>query len=222
MRIQKMFSHEAHHVRCLICITESSIVPLFLFSEVSWVSGRKEAMRVPPSETVAYQRPDHRLWPSTGTLVVTGFYPQQGVLWLDQKTPNGPKDCPAGSWSHWNTTHFTPPSVDGIEEQGSFSKVGWDHRLVIKYCPLTLWFSTMIIAVMAWFCSAVKWSDDTVKAKSIFLKCKAYVILFCLIALFYPLSCQDSEKKASIYKKKSSQKSIKLMVQSILEGNKCY
>lgn len=44
-----------------MCITESSLVLLYIFSEVSWVSGREEAMRVPPSETVAYQRPDHRL-----------------------------------------------------------------------------------------------------------------------------------------------------------------
>lgn len=77
-----------------------------LRAEVSRVPGRKEALRVPPSETVAYQRPDHRLRPSTRTFVVAGLCPWQGEIWLDQKTPEGPQDCPAGSWSCWDTFHF--------------------------------------------------------------------------------------------------------------------
>lgn len=136
----------------LMCSTKSSLPPLSLL-EVSWISGREEAMRVPPSETVPYQRPDHRLWPSTGALLVTGLYPHQGVIWLDQKNSNGPIDCLAGSWRHWDTIHFTTPSVNGIEEQGPFPNVGWDHRLMIKCFPLTLWFSSIIIAVMVGLCS---------------------------------------------------------------------
>lgn len=158
-------------------------------------------MRVPSSETVAYQRPDHRLWPSTGTFIVTGLYPQRGVIWLDQKTPNGPKDCPAGSWSRWDTIHFTPPSVNEIEEKVYFMKVGWDHQLVIKCCPLTLWFSFPVMA--GFYVSAVKWSDGTMKAKSVFFfslkirnRCdRSYLIAF----LFYSLSCQ--KYKAVIYQK---------------------
>lgn len=192
---KKMFLHETHHVRLWYAFLKAHWCPFFFFfAEVSWVSGREEAMRVPPSETVTYQRPDHRLRPSAGTLLVTGLYPPQGGTWLDQKTPNGPKDCPAGSWSRWDTIHFTPPSVNGVEERGFvfvFSKVGWDHRLVIKCCPLTLWFSTMIIAVMSGFCSAVKWSDDTVKAKSIFFwnaKQMWSFLLNCIFILSFILS----------------------------------
>lgn len=167
-------------------------------------------MRVPPSETVAYQRPDHRLRPSTGTLLVIGFYPQQGVIWPDKKTPNGPKDCPAGSCCCWDTIHFTSPSVNGIKGQGSFSRVGWDHRLVIKGCPLTLWFLAMIIAG---FCSAVK-----VKAKSLFLKSRCDPS--CQIA-FYSIRylVRTKTKRVDLYFKKQS---IKMMVQSILGGNQCY
>lgn len=115
-----MFLHEAHIVG-FWCARLKADAPFFSLSEVSWVSGREEAMRVPPSETVTHQRPDHRLWPSTGTLLATGLCTQQGVIWLDQKTPNRPKDCPAGSWSRWDTIHFTAPSVNGIEERGYFS-----------------------------------------------------------------------------------------------------
>lgn len=39
----------------------NSSASLSLCAEVSRVPGRKEALRVPPPETVAYQRPDHRL-----------------------------------------------------------------------------------------------------------------------------------------------------------------
>lgn len=52
-------------------------------SEVSWLSGREEAVWIPPPETITYQRPDHRLWPSTRAVVVTILGPEQGRL--DQK-----------------------------------------------------------------------------------------------------------------------------------------
>lgn len=190
----------------------------FSFLEISWVSGREEAMRVPPSETVAHQRPDHRLWPSTGTLLATGLCAQQAVILLDQKTPNRPKDCPAGSWSRWDTIHFTPPSVNGIEERGYYLKLGWDHRLVIKCCPLTLWFSAMSIAVMAGFCSAVKGSDDTVKAKSLlfFTETQNRCDLSCFLFHFYSILYLVRTKKRWFIK------SIKLMVQSVLGEIECY
>lgn len=91
-----------------------------LCAEVSRVPGRKEALRVPPSETVAYQRPDHRLRPSTRTFVVAGLCPRQGEIWLDQKTPEGPEDCPAGSWSCWDTFHFN--SSECQRNQGAVFK----------------------------------------------------------------------------------------------------
>lgn len=150
-------------------------------------------MRVPPSETVTYQRPDHRLWPSTGTLLVTGHDPQQGVLWLDQKTPNGPKDWQAGSWSHWDTIHFTHPSVNGNKERGYVSKVGWDHRLVIKRCPFTLRFSTIDYRWNGWilFCCEnghmTQW-----KPNLFFSEMQNRCDPFCLFAfLFYLLPCQN-------------------------------
>lgn len=40
--------------------------------------------------------------------------PWQGVAWLDQKTPNGPKDWPDGSWICWDTFHFTSQSVKDL------------------------------------------------------------------------------------------------------------
>lgn len=73
-----------------------------------------------------------------------------------------PKTYPVGSQSRWDTIHFTPLSVNGIEEQGYFLKVGWDHRLVIKCCPLTLWF--WIIAVKSGFlfcCKMVRWRSES-------------------------------------------------------------
>lgn len=123
-------------VACLTCFSSSS-----LCAEVSRVPGRKETLRVPPSETVAYQRPDHRLWPSTRTLIVPGPWKWPGEIWLDQKTPKGPVDCPAGSWSCWDTFHFNSSECQwnqGAVFQKEKRKTGWDHRLVIKCCPLTL------------------------------------------------------------------------------------
>lgn len=85
-------------IRSLWCNWPLPIGPLCFIPEVSWLPGREEAVWIPPPETVPYQRPDHRLRPSTHPLVVT-VCPDQGGKRLDQKTPDGPKDCPAGSWS---------------------------------------------------------------------------------------------------------------------------
>lgn len=109
---------------------------LSFISEVSWLSGREEAVWISPPETVTYQRPDHRLRPSTRSVVVAVRHPEQGVTRPDQKTPDGPKDCP--HWVPELLRHYQ--RISGGEEGGHFSpKVSWDHRLVIKRGPLT-WF----------------------------------------------------------------------------------
>lgn len=80
IRIQKCYCMKMLLLHEDFDVLKAHRCPFFSFSEVSWVSGREEAMRVSPSETVAYQRPDHRLRPSTGTVLVTGLYPEQGVI----------------------------------------------------------------------------------------------------------------------------------------------
>lgn len=152
-------------------------------------------MRVPPSQTVAYQRPDHRLRPSTGTLIVTGLCIQQGVTKLDQKTPDGPKDCPAESWSRWDTNHFTPPSVNGIEERGSFFKSGLRPPTRDQMLPFNIMVFDYDYRCNGWIlfcCKMVRWhSESQIHFSEMQSRCDS----FCLIAfLFYPLSCQNLKK----------------------------
>lgn len=132
--------------------------PLCFISEVSWLSGREEAVWIPPPETITYQRPDHRLWPSTRAVVVTILGPEQGRL--DQKTPNGPKGCPAGLLRHYRSGE----RQRGREGHPFFPKVSWDHQLIIKRGPFIWW----VLAATAGFYSAVKGLDHSVKAKSVF------------------------------------------------------
>lgn len=101
--------------------------------EVSWLSGREEAVWIPPPETVPHQRPDHRLWPSTRPVVVTVRLPRAGWeatgtkrLLTDPQTASL-----VGSWSCWDTVAQRRAAIF------FFQKVSWDHRLVIKCGPLT-------------------------------------------------------------------------------------
>lgn len=188
-----------------------------LCAEVSRVPGRKETLRVPPSETVTYQRPDHRLWPSTRTLIVLGPWKWPGEIWLDQKTPKGPVDCPAGSWSCWDTFHFNSSKCQwnqGAVFQKEKEKNGLRPSTRDQVLPfnVVVW---QVFAVMAGLRSAVKGSDDTVKAKPIsFFLLQNRRDPFCLVAFsFYSLSYLNKEKWIST-------EAVQLMVQSILRKNK--
>lgn len=156
-------------------------------------------MRVPTSETVTYQRPDPGLWPYTGTLLDTVLYPCQGAIWMDQKTPYGQRDCPAeleSSWStkdnRWNTIHFTPPSVNGIEEQGSLFTSGPRPPTRDQIMPFNIVVLENDCCCNGWnlFCCK-KWLADALKAKSIFLsKIQNRCDFSCRIALKCFVFCQ--------------------------------
>lgn len=114
-------------------------------------------MRIPPPETVPYQRPDHRLWPSTRPVVVT-VRPEQGGKRLDQKTPDGPIDCPAGSWSCWDAIAQRRAA---FFQKWAETTDSWSN--VARYRG-----SWWVLVATAGFCSAVKGSHHSVKTKSIF------------------------------------------------------
>lgn len=160
----------------------------FVSTEVSRLPGREEAVRVPPSETVAYQRPDHRLRPSAGALLASGHVPSAGRVtdtWLDQKTPDRPDHLPAGGVPE-SLRHYSLYSSGCQWNQGASFFFFWLFVCFYflfqtglrpptrdsnkKCCPLTSWSSVVIVAASSWR------SDDMVNAKSpsspLFLKKK--------------------------------------------------
>lgn len=122
---------------------------------------------------------------------MTGFYPKQGETELDQKPPQGPKDCPAGSWSHWDTFHFTSPDNGFQESRERFiisfrflfdKKKNPDSRSTHdRKSPFSryLWLSLERLDLVLLYKTRVTWHSE--KAKTCV---SSHLILFCLFAFF--------------------------------------
>lgn len=105
-----------------------------------------------------------------------------------------------------------------MESRSSFSKRKKKNGLRPSTRDQVLPFNVVfwqVFAVMAGLCSAVKGSDDTVKAKPIsFFLMQNRRDPFCLVAFsFYSLSCLNKEELIST-------EAVQLMVQSVFRKNK--